>query len=40
MRGGDDLASPSVNGVSVEAHLVDVEPHSSAVLFTEHTLCV
>ncbi len=25
--GGDDLASPSVDGVSVEGHMVDVEPH-------------
>lgn len=31
--GGDDLTTSSVDGVSVKCHIVDVEPHSSHVLF-------
>ncbi len=36
--GGDDLTTASVDGVRVEGHVVNVEPHSSQVLFTEYTL--
>ena len=34
----DDLATPPVDSVSMEGDIMDVEPYSSQVLLTQHSL--
>merc|ERR1711968_55277 len=36
--GGDDLSTTTVNGISVEHNIMDVEADAAHVLFSEHTL--
>lgn len=36
--GWDDLTASSVDGVGMEGHVVQVEPYTSTVLFTQYTL--